>query len=238
MNQRHFNALLAVELTRARPAVTRLAIATPLALGVFWLLGRATPENLLLVTLGAGLGVAVGAVSSNVVRDQFDRTLELFVALPTTAGTLAAAKLAAGALVPLPWAVATGIVFAIGPPQGVRLGDPAGMAAGVLVAAWCALAALSWVFTAVWARFAPNRAGMFPLALMVLAALVDSIGGRVLRLFGVRDVSAALLHLLEAPWLPLAAALAGAALFAGVGWISFAITRRALRQYRPTGAEL
>lgn len=238
MNQRHFNALLAVELTRARPAVTRLGIATLLALGVFWLLGRATPENLVAVTLGAGLGVAVGAVSFSVLRDRLDRTLEFFVALPTTAGTLVAAKFAAAALVPLPWAVATGVVFALAPPLGVRLGDPVGMAAGVLVAAWGALAVLSWVFIAAWARFEPNRAMMLPLALMVLAALMDKFAGSVLRLFGVRDVSAALLRLLEAPWLPLAAALLAAALFAGVGLIAFAITRRALRHYQPTGAEL
>ena len=238
MNQRHFNALLAVELTRARPVVTRLGIATPLALGAFWLLERATPENLLAVTMGAGLGVALVSVPITVLRDKLDRTLEFFVALPTTAGTLAAAKFAAAALVPLPWAVATAIVFALTPPSGVRLGDPVGTAAGVLVAAWCALAALSWVVTAAWARFAPTRAGMWPLALIVLMALVGSFAGRVLRLLGVRDVSAALLRLLEAPWLPLAAALVGAALFAGVGLIAFAITRRALGQYQPTGAEL
>lgn len=238
MNQRHFNALLAVELRRARTLLVRLGVATPVGLGVFFLLGKGTPENLLAVVLGAGLGVAVAGVPSGVLRDKLDGTLEFFVRLPAAPGTVAGARFAAAALVSLPWAIATGVVFALLARSHAFAGDPVGAGSGMLVASWCGLSALSWVAMAVWARFDPNRVGMWPLGLIVIVAVLGSASGRLLRALGVDDVSAAVSAVLKAPWLPLAAALLGAAVFAGVSLAAFEVTRRAFHRYRAAGSEL
>jgi hypothetical protein len=238
VNQRHFNALLAVELKRVRTVLVRLGVATPLGLGVFLLLGKGTPENFLAVVLGAGLGVAVAGVPSGVLRDKLDGTLEFFVRLPATPGTVAAARFAAAALTSLPWAVATGVVFAPLARSYAVAGDPVGAASGMLVASWCGLCVFSWVAMAVWARFDPNRVGMWPLGLIVMVAVLGSASGRLLRALGVNDVSAAVGAALKWPWLPLAAALLGVAVFAGVTVAAFEVTRRAFRRYRSAGSEL
>lgn len=237
VDQRHFNALLALELKRARPVVTRLAIATPLAVAVFLLLDRGTAENLLAVVLGAGLGVAAVGVPITVMRDKLDGSLEFLVTLPTSATTLAAAKFAAAALAGLPWALATAVVVVVRPPLPLGA-DPVGAAGAVMIAAWCGLAALSWSATAVWARFDPKRVGLFPLAAVVLLALGGSVMGRVLKLLGVEDLSVGIARLLAAPWLPLAAAAAGLVLFATIGLVSFLVTRRAFERFRPAAAEM
>jgi hypothetical protein len=235
VNQRHFNALLAVELKRARPVLVRLGIATPLGLGVFLLLGKGTPQNLLAVVLGAGLGVAVAGVPSGVLRDKLDGTLEFFLRLPATPGTVVAARFAAAALASLPWALATAAVFALVARSYSIAGNPVAAAWGMLAVSWCALSALSWVAMAVWARFEPRRAGMWPLGLIVIVGVLGSISGRLLRALGVDDLSAVVSAALNAPWLPLAAALSGAALVAGVSLAAFHVTRCAFRDYRSAG---
>jgi hypothetical protein len=150
---------------------------------------------------------------------------------------VAAARFAAAALASLPWAIATGAVFALFARSYPVVGDPVSAASGMLVASWCGLSALSWVAMAVWARFDPNRVGMWPLGLIVIVGVLGSASGRLLRALGVNDLSAAVSAALEAPWLPLAAALLGVAVFAGVSFAAFEVTRRAFHGYRSAGSE-
>jgi hypothetical protein len=137
--------LLLLELRRQRPMLVRMIGLTVFVAAVFLVAGKRTAADQLALVLGSGLGVVL-IVPLGIVRDKMEGTLELLCGLPVAPRAIAASRILAGALLPLPWAAGAGLL-ALGLPPAVPL-DP--FAVGAL--AWCVMLLLSACGTAILAR--------------------------------------------------------------------------------------
>ncbi len=228
MNRRHFDALLALELRRAGPLMIRVALATAAGLGLLLVAGRGSGTNLSAVLVGTTVGYAL-AIPTAVLREKFDGTLGFLVGLPTTPGTIAAAKLAGAALAVLPGAAQVALAVAWLAPRGLFQGGPFGAALVALVGAWVALTCLSFFMASTIVRFELQTMAAAPVTVGVIALILGSLA--VDRF--VPDPLGLLRRFLAAPWAPAASALAGLALAVAMASVSWRFSTRGIAHYRP-----
>ncbi len=236
-NGRHLRALLAIDLRRAWPGSRTIGLVTVGAVGLLVLFGKTSVVNVLVVVLGAGLGMATAGPPMTVMRDKIDGSLEFLCTLPTSARMIAAAKFLTSAVTVLPWSLGTAIIIAVmGVPHGFPMSAPAAALSGFFVI-WVTYCLVAWCLIVVWARFEPERVGLFPL-LVLLAALFGA--EPLLQWVGLND-PASTVELLRAfirqPWLRVAAPLLIAAAVGGLSALSFVLTAHAFANYRPKPAE-
>lgn len=227
MNLRHVGNLTLVEIRRAKPLLVRLYLAGAAGLGLFYVFGRATDENILAVVMGVTLGLVL-VVPFAVMRDKLDGTLEFLRSLPVTVSDLVAARFLAAAVGLLPGVIATGVAFALVVPPaefGVLAAvAPYQMALGygalLTLAAWCLTAAAACELTR--------------LISWSVAAVVVLVGWAVPSVLGLLEregIGAALRSFLEQPYAPVAIGAVALAVAAGLAAAAFGIAHRGLARY-------
>ncbi len=227
MNLRRVGDLTRVEIRRARSLLGRLYLAGVAGLALFYLLGRATDENILVVAMGVSLGITV-TVPFAVMRDKLDRTLEFLLSLPVTVAELVAARFLAAAIGLLPGVIATGVAFAVVTPPaefGVLAAvAPVQMALGYWVlltlGAWCLTAAAACELT---------RLISWSIATMVV--LVGLGVPWALGLLEREGSAAALRSFLEQSYAPVAMGAVALVVAAALAVAAFAIAHRGLTRY-------
>jgi hypothetical protein len=188
---------------------------------VFAVAGKRASSDQLALMLGSGLGAAL-IVPIGIARDKMEGTLELLCGLPVAPRALAASRVAAGALLSLPWAAGAG-VLALGLPRGFGL-DPFGV--GVL--AWLALLLLSAWGTALLARFELESVLGAPFVAMLLFLVLLP---RVLRALSPALSLDVVLDFLRQPFAPALLAFAMLSTVVACTAIALAITSRAFAAY-------
>lgn len=147
MNPLLVRELTWVEVRRSAFLLGRLYLIGAVGLAVFFLLGKATNENILVVVMGVTLGAA-SVTPFAVMRDKLDRTLEFLLSLPVTVTDLVTVRFLAAAVCLAPGAVATGLAFALVTPPAefgpLAALTPFQMALGY----WALLTLAAWVLTA------------------------------------------------------------------------------------------
>ncbi|MDE2719538.1 MAG: ABC transporter permease subunit [Acidobacteria bacterium] len=227
MNLRHVGDLTRVEIQRAKPLLVRLYLAGAAGLVLFYVIGRATDENVLVVVMGVTLGLVV-AVPIAVMRDKLDRTLEFLLSLPVTVADLVAARFLAAAAGLLPGVIATGVtLMLVEPPAewGVLVGvAPFQIALGywalLTLAAWCLTAAAACELT---------RLISWSIAAMVV--LLAWVAPWALGLLQREGIGAALRSFLEHPYALIAIGVVTLAIFTLLAAAAFGIAQRGVARY-------
>ena len=227
MNLRHVVDLARVEIQRAKSLLGRLYIAGVAGLALFYVLGRATDENILAVVMGVTLGTTI-MVPLAVMRDKLDRTLEFLLSLPVTVADLVAARFLAAAASLLPGAIASGATFALVTPPAefgvLATVAPAQMALGF----WVLLTLAAWCLTA---------AAVCELSRLIgwsIAAMVVLLGWVVPWALGLLEregPAAALRSFLEQSYAPVAIGAVALVVAAALAVAAFAIAHRGLTRY-------
>ena len=189
--------------------------------GVFFIAGKRTSADQMALVLGSGLGAAL-IVPIGIARDKMEGTLEFLCGLPVTPRVIGASRIAAGALLSLPWAVGAG-VFAFRLLPGFPLNP-----FGVALLAWLVLVLLSACGTAVLARFELESVlgAPFVAALLLLVLLP-----RALRAVYPGLSADLVLEFLGRPAAPALLALALLSTFVACGAIALEIASRAFATY-------
>jgi hypothetical protein len=188
---------------------------------VFAVAGKRASSDQMALMLGSGIGAAL-IVPIGIARDKMEGTLELLCGLPIAPRALAASRVAAGALLSLPWAAGAG-VLAPGLPRGLGL-DPFGV--GVL--AWLALLLLSACGTALLARFELESVLGAPFVAMLLLLVLLP---RVLRALSPALSFDLVLDFLRQPFAPALLAFAMLSTVVACTAIALEITSRAFAAY-------
>lgn len=227
MNLRHVGDLTRVEIRRAKSLLGRLYVAGIAGLALFYVLGRATDENILTVVMGVTLGTTI-MVPFAVMRDKLDRTLEFLLSLPVTVADLVAARFLAAAVSLLPGVIASGATFALVTPPtefGVLAAvAPVQMALGF----WVLLTLAAWCLTAAAACELSRLIGWSIAAMVVLLGWVVPWALGLLEREG---PEAALRSFLEQPYAPVAMGAIVLAVAAALAVVAFAIAHRGLTRY-------
>ncbi len=238
VDERHLRALVALDLRRAWPGLRTIGLLTCGTFGLVVFLGKGSITNMLVIVMGAGLGVATAGIPMTVMRDKLDGTLEFLCTLPTSANTIAGAKFITSALGTLPWAVGSGaVVWVMGVPEEFPASVPSAALGGSIVI-WITYCLISWWLIALWARFEPEKTGWIPLvALLTLFIVADPL----FELLGLSNPVAAmelLRSFLGQPWARAAILLAAGGAATAVSAMAFLLTVHAFATYRPKPAEL
>ena len=227
MNLRHVGDLTRLEIRRAKALLGRLYLAGVAGLALFYVLRRATDENILAVVMGVTLGMTL-TVPFAVMRDKLDRTLEFLLSLPVTVADLVAARFLAAAIGLLPGVIATGVALALVTPPtefGVLAAvAPAQMALGF----WVLLTLAAWCLTAA-AACELSRLISWSIAGMVV--LLGWVVPWVLGLLERDGPAAALRSFVEQPYAPVAMGAAALVVAAALAVAAFAIAHRGLTRY-------
>ena len=102
-------ALMILELRRQRLVIMRLALVTAAIGALFYLAGKRTPTEMLAAMIGSSIGVVL-VVPMGITRDKLEGTLDFICALPVDSRTIAASRIAAMAVLSIPWAVGIGVI--------------------------------------------------------------------------------------------------------------------------------
>ena len=171
MNLRHIVDLTQVEVWRGMSLLGRLYLLGAGGLALFFVIGKATDENILVVVMGVTLGAA-SVTPFAVMRDKLDRTLEFLLSLPVTVAELVAARFLAAAVGLLPGALATGVAYAlVVPPSEFGMlteVTPLPMAFGF----WVLLTLAAWWLTAVAASELKRLIGWSVVTMLVFVGYV------------------------------------------------------------------
>ncbi len=229
MNVGHVRDLMRVEVRRTMSLLGRLYLAGAGGLVIFFALGQATDENILVVTMGVTLGAA-SMTPFAVMRDKLDQTLEFLLTLPTSVADLTMARFLAAALGLLPGAVASGVAFALvsAPPEFGPLATvaPVQFAVGY----WLLLTLAAWCLTAAAASEVKS------LISWSVAAMVVFVGFVMPKIIGVLDregLKAALRSFFEQPFAAVVVAgVVGTIMFI-IACVAFAFTHRGFTRYEP-----
>jgi ABC-type transport system involved in multi-copper enzyme maturation permease subunit len=189
--------------------------------GVFFIAGKRTSADQMALVLGSGLGAAL-IVPLGIARDKMEGTLELLCGLPVSPRVIAVSRIAAGALLSLPWAFGAGL-FAFRLLPGFPLNP-----FGVSLLAWLVLVLLSACGTAVLARFELESVLGVP---FVAALIVLVLLPRALRALYPGLSADLVLEFLGRPAAPALLALALLSTFVACGAIALEITSRAFATY-------
>ncbi len=227
MSLRHVANLTWVEVLRAKSLLGRLYLAGAAGLAIFFVIGKATDENILVVVMGVTLG-ATAVIPFSLMRDKLDRTLEFLLFLPVTVTDLVAARFLAAALGLLPGAFATGLTFALVAPP-VDFGPLAAIAPfQMALGFWVLLTLAAWCVTAAAACELTRLIGWSVIAMVVF---VGYVAPWVLGIIE-REVSRATVQsFLEQPYAIVVMGAIAAIVTVALAAIAFGITRRGLTRY-------
>ena len=228
MNLIRVRELTRVEVRRSAFLLGRLYLLGVVGLAFFFLIGRATDENILAVVMGATLGAA-SVTPFAVMRDKLDRTMEFLLSLPVTAADLVTARFLAAAVGLVPGAVATGVAFAlVAPPAefGPLLATlaPIQMALGY----WVLLTLAAWVLTAAAACEVSGLLGWSAAALLVFVGFAVP---RLVELFDRTNASAMLDSFLRQPYAVVVMASVAAAVIVAMSMAAFVVAHRRFAGY-------
>ena len=227
MSLRHLGDLTRVEIRRAKSLLGRLYLAGTAGLAFFFVIGRATDENILVVVMGVTLGMVV-VVPFAVMRDKLDRTLEFLLSLPVTVADLVAARFLAAAVGLLPGVIATGVTLALVTPP-VEFGMLAAVAPlQMALAYWVLLTLAAWCLTAA-AACELTRLISWSIATMVV--LLGWVAPWALGLLEREGIDAALRSFLEQPYAPVAIGAVALAIVTVLAAAAFGIAHRGLAHY-------
>jgi hypothetical protein len=216
-------ALTMLELRRQRVVVARLAALTIAIGALFYVAGKRSPTELLAAMIGSSIG-AVLVVPMGIARDKLEGTLDFIRALPIGARDIAASRLAAMAIVSVPWAVGVGGVFA-----NLHLPATPNMPL-VILAWWLVLTMMGAIATAFFALFDLEQLLGAPLfGIIVLSVLVP----RAARVVFPNVSAEVLLRFLRQPTAPFVITGATLAAIVVTCLASFAATERGFANYRP-----
>lgn len=211
-----------VELRRERKVFLRLAALTVAISALFYLAGKRTAPELLAAMIGSGIG-AVLIVPMGIARDKLEGTLDFICTLPVTPGVIAASRLAAMAVLAMPWAAGVGMLSVT-----LRVPNLPG-AMLVTLMAWLMMVMLGAIATAFFALFELEQILGAPLFAMVVFFVVAP---RLFRWF-FPNVSAGLVwSLVSRPSTVMLLTGAGVLIFAGLGAVSFVATERGFAAYQ------
>ena len=232
MNPRRVRELTRVEVRRSAFLVGRLYLLGVVALGFFFLIGKATDENIVAVVMGATLGAA-SVTPFAVMRDKLDRTMEFLLSLPVTVADLVTARFLAAAMGLAPGVVATGVTFAlVAPPSEfgpLATLAPIQMALGY----WVLLTLAAWVLTAAAACEISRLLGWSAAAMLVFVGFVVP---RLVGLFDAANAGDGFGSFLRQPYAAVVIASVSAAVSVAVSMAAFVVACRQFAHYlsRPT----
>jgi hypothetical protein len=215
-------SLLRLELRRQRPMAVRLASVSILICLLFYAAGKRTAVEMLALVVGSSFGTIM-MVPMGIAREKMEGTLEFLCGLPIEPRTIAASRLAAVALLPIPWVIAIGLTSYALPTLGAL--NPVGVAA----LSWLALALVGALGTALCTLYDLERLLGVPLLAFVIAVVLVP---RLVHALLPRLTRTVVLQLLEQPHAALALSLLLLIAVAITGTLSFAITARGLSEYR------
>jgi hypothetical protein len=213
--------LLKLELRRQRPMVLKMALLTAFVCGVFYLVGKRAPVELLAAIAGSGLG-ALLIVPMGISRDKMEGTLDFICGLPVEPREIAASRFAAMALIATPWAVAIGAMAFAAP------GEPPMHPVALAVLSWLAMLVLGAGGIAMMTLFELETLLGFPFVAMVLVVVLVP---RVARAFLPGVSREALIELVRRPEAPLAISLVLIVVPSVVGAVAFAAAVRGFSAY-------
>jgi hypothetical protein len=203
--------LLRLELKRQLPLLIRLLSVATLGCGLLYIMSKPEAGKLLAIAAGMSFG-AVMLVPMGVVRDRHEGTLEFLSRLPIQPTALAASRIAAVAIVSLPFAILVGLA---------SLGLSAASGATpltIFVVAWIVVIAPGAVLTALFVRFSLEDVFVWPMA--VFLAGVYAIP-RYIRWLAPDFTAVTFLHWLEDPRSLCILLAVLIAFFCTYGWVSF-----------------
>ena len=216
-------ALLMLELRRQRAVILRLAGLT-VAIGVlFYLTGKRAPSEFLAAMIGSGIGVVL-VVPMGIARDKLEGTLDFICALPVECRDIAASRLAAMAILSMPWAIGVGAI-------SVALPSPVPLNVVIVTAAaWLLLTTLGATATAFFTLFELEQLLGAPLFAMIVLAVLVPRAIRWMFPSASADVVWSLLRRPAAPAVLISATLAAVVL---IGFVSYAAIERGFTSFRP-----
>lgn len=227
MSPRHVANLTRVEIWRAKSLLGRLYLAGAAGLAIFFVIGKATDENILVVVMGVTLG-ATAVMPFSLMRDKLDRTLEFLLFLPVTVTDLVAARFLAAALGLLPGALATGLTSALVAPP-VDFGPLAAIAPfQMALGFWVLLTLAAWWATAAAACELTRLIGWSVVAMVIFVGYVAPWGLAAIE----RTVSRGTFQsFLEQPYASVVMGTIAATITVALAIAAFDITRRGLGRY-------
>ena len=226
MNALRVRELTRMEVRRSAFLLGRLYLLGVVGLAFFFLIGKATNENILAVVMGVTLG-ASSVTPFAVMRDKLDRTLEFLLSLPVSVADLVTARFVAAAVGLVPGAVATGVAFALVAPPA-EFGPLAALAPfQMALGFWVLLTFAAWVLIAAAACELSGLVGWSVAALLVVGFVVP----RVVDLLDQTHAMAVLGSFLQQPYAVVAIGIVAAAVMVAVSMAAFAVARRYFAGY-------
>lgn len=224
--------LTLLELRRVRPQLGRSVVLLVLIFGVLILTGRATSEIAVFILLGMALAFVM-LLPPNQLRDKLDGSMSFLLTLPVDRSTLAMARCLATGLVMLPGALFPVAAWYLAAPTFF----PAGLAqpglAGVALASWSTMTALSILLSSLLVRFRLDQVSAIPfLVLLGLLFVLDPL------LTPFLPHQARVAEFLSRPEAAILVETGLVVLSAGVAMAGYRMLRKGLERFQPMAGSL